>query len=518
MTADCVSGEAVLNTGHVVPPPGLPYRELFLHLAEHSPDAVFTKDLQGRYTFINSAGACFLGHPVEEILGHKDDELVPPGEAEATMEFDRQVLLAGRVLHSEMSERMAGSQREWFSTKGVLRSEDGQVVGLFGIARDLSTQLRGEEARRRNEALFRLAVGGSFDAFFILRGETEGMRVLHLNTHAESLLGCRAREAEGHFLSEFPHAAFIATPAACEAFWRTGKPQTEEVLQDMHGSGRRWFRLELRAVGDCLAVTVRDITEQRESEARLRLNERMAAIGMLAAGVAHEINNPLAFVSSNLGFIQTELRQLEQPEDVRRDLLEAVAEAREGAERMRLIVQSLQSLSRGDPVSSHPLDLHEVLETSLHLVRGKVCSRAQLVRDYGELPQVQGNAVQLAQVFVNLLVNAAQAMPQGGGEIRLKTRVQDGSHVVVEVRDTGCGIPPENLERIFEPFFTTKPAGEGTGLGLPISHEIIRALGGELSVESSLGEGTTFRVLLRTAADPFTEAPEPTSARQPLLS
>jgi two-component system, NtrC family, sensor kinase len=148
-----VSGEAVserargpgpaLNTGNALPPPGLPYRELFLHLAEHSPDAVFTKDLQGRYTFINSAGACFLGHEVEEILGHKDDELVSPEEAETPMEFDRQVLLAGRVLHSEMSERMAGAQREWFSTKGILRSEAGQVIGLFGIARDLSTQLRG---------------------------------------------------------------------------------------------------------------------------------------------------------------------------------------------------------------------------------------------------------------------------------------------------------------------------------------------------------------------------------------
>jgi two-component system, NtrC family, sensor kinase len=277
------------------------------------------------------------------------------------------------------------------------------------------------------------------------------------------------------------------------------------VLQELPGTGRRWFRRELRAVGDCLAVTVRDVTEQRESETRLRLNERMASIGMLAAGVAHEINNPLAFVSSNLGFIQNELRQLEQPEDVRSDLLEAVAEAREGAERMRLIVKSLQSLSRGDPVSFQPLELHEVLETSIHLVQGKVCSRARLVRDHGELPQVQGNAVQLAQVFVNLLVNAAQAMLQTGGEIRLKTRVQDGSHAVVEVRDTGCGIPPENLERIFEPFFTTKPAGEDTGLGLPISHEIIRALGGELSVESTVGEGTTVRILLPTAADSFTE-------------
>jgi signal transduction histidine kinase len=233
---------------------------------------------------------------------------------------------------------------------------------------------------------------------------------------------------------------------------------------------------------------------------------------MLAAGVAHEINNPLAYVSSNLGYIQSELRRPEPLEELRSELLEAVTEAREGAERMRLIVQSLQSLSRGEPVSAHPLALHEVLETSIHLVQDKVRSRARLVRDYGELPQVRGNAVQLAQVFVNLLVNAAQAMPPGGGEIRLTTRVLDGTWAVVEVRDTGCGISAENLERIFEPFFTTKPAGEGTGLGLPISHGIIRALGGELSVESTVGEGTTFRVLLPTVAEHSAQAPWPETA------
>jgi two-component system NtrC family sensor kinase len=488
-------------------PPDLPYQEIFLNIAEQLPDAVFTKDLQGRYTFINSAGARYLGRSVEEVLGLKDDELAPVAEAQSTMEFDRQVLLAGRTLHSEMSERMAGVQREWLSTKGVLRGRDGQVVGLFGIARDLSALRRGEEARNRNEALFRLAAGSSFDAFFILRGEPEGLRLLHLNAHAASLLGCPAREAEGHLLSDFPHAAFIAPPASCEELWRTGRPQDEEVARELPGSERRWYRRQLSAVGDCLAVTVRDITEQRESEARLRLNERLAAIGMLAAGVAHEINNPLAFVSGNLGFIQDELRRQELPEEARHELLEAIIEAREGADRMRLIVQSLQTLSRGDPVSCHPLELHEVMESALHLVWGKVKGRARLVRDYGALPQVRGNAVQLAQVFVNLLVNAAQAMPPSGGEIRLVTRIHDGSRVVVEVRDTGCGIPAENLDRIFEPFFTTKPAGEGTGLGLSISHGILRALGGELSVESTVGEGTTFRLLLPIAAEHLMEAP-----------
>jgi signal transduction histidine kinase len=227
----------------------------------------------------------------------------------------------------------------------------------------------------------------------------------------------------------------------------------------------------------------------------------MAAIGMLAAGVAHEINNPLAFVSSNLCYIEKELRRLKLPPSDLGEMMEAITDAREGADRMRDIVQSLRALARGDSISTHPMDLHEVLENSVHLIWGRLRSKGMLARDYGELPQVMGNSVQLSQVFVNLLINAVQALPDRGGEIRLVTRLHNASQVLVEVRDTGCGIPAEHLDRIFEPFFTTKPVGEGTGLGLSISHDIIRGLGGELTVSSVVGQGTTFRVLLPVARE-----------------
>jgi two-component system, NtrC family, sensor kinase len=185
-------------------------------------------------------------------------------------------------------------------------------------------------------------------------------------------------------------------------------------------------------------------------------------------------------------------------------------EAREGTERMRLIVESLRALSRGEQTTTHPLDLHEVLENSVHLAWGRLRSRGRLVRDYGELPQVLGNSVQLAQVFTNLLINAAHALPRSGGEIRLVTRMQGSSQAVVEVHDNGCGIPAENLERIFEPFFTTKPVGEGTGLGLSISHDILRGLGGSMSVESVVGEGSTFRVFLPVVDEAHDEGDEDT--------
>ncbi|WP_224242755.1 PAS domain-containing sensor histidine kinase [Hyalangium gracile] len=480
----------------------LPYRDLFLALAEELPDAIFTKDLQGRYTYINSAGARFLGRPAEEILGRRDCELLGLEEARNSQEFDRQTLLAGRTLHAEMSEWLAGVQREWLSTKGVLRRADGQVTGLFGICRDVSDHRRSEAARSQSEALFRAASSNSFDAFFIVRADSEGLRLLHVNTHAEALLGCAARQAEGHLLSDFPQAAFIAPPPLCQEVWRTGKPHDEELKQVLPRHGRRWFRRQLSAVGECMAVMVRDITEHRENELRLRLNERMAAVGMLAAGVAHEINNPLAFVLSNLHYIEKELRRLKLAQSDLGEMMEAITDAREGAERMRGIVQSLRSLARGDSVNTQPMDLHEVLDNSVQLAWGRLRSRGNVVRDYAELPQVLANSVQLSQVFVNLLVNAAQALPEsGGGEIRVVTRQHSDSMVRVEVHDTGCGIPVENLERIFEPFFTTKPVGEGTGLGLSISHDIVRGLGGELTVNSTPGVGTTFRLLLPVAPE-----------------
>jgi two-component system NtrC family sensor kinase len=479
----------------------LPFRELFFSVAEHLPDAVFTKDLQGRYTFINAAGARYVGLPPEKIIGCKDSDLMPPEAAQNSLEFDRQTLLAGRTLHAEMTEKMAGVQREWRSTKGVIRRADGQVVGLFGISRDVSAHRRTEEERTQSEALFRTAARSSFDAFFVFRGEPEGLRLMMLNSHAEALLGCEARKAEGRLLSEFPYVGFIAPTQLCQEVWRTGKAHDEELRQTLPRQGDRWFRRQINAVGDCVAVMVRDITVQRENEVRLRLNERMAAIGMLAAGVAHEINNPLAFVSSNLCYIEKELRRLKQAPVDMGEMMEAITDARDGAERMRVIVQSLKTLARGDSITTHPMDVHEVLENSIHLCWGRVRTRGQIERDYAELPQVMGNSVQLSQVFVNLLVNAAQALPESGGEIRVVTRMHGSTRVRVEVHDTGCGIPPENLERIFEPFFTTKPVGEGTGLGLSTSHDIIRGLGGELTVSSKLGEGSIFRVLLPVAPE-----------------
>jgi two-component system, NtrC family, sensor kinase len=227
------------------------------------------------------------------------------------------------------------------------------------------------------------------------------------------------------------------------------------------------------------------------------------AMGTLAAGVAHEINNPLTFVISNLSFLANELRTLsgELPVGRLAETEEVLREAAMGANKVRQIVADLKTFSRADDDVPTAVNLQNVIESAITIARAELRARARVVRDYVDVPPVEGSEGRLGQVFLNLLINAAQAIPPGQPdhhEIRIKLRVVQG-HVIVEVRDTGAGIPPEMRSRIFDPFFTTKPVGEGTGLGLFVCQGIITRFGGEISVESEPGQGTTFRILFPTA-------------------
>ncbi|HLM75125.1 MAG TPA: ATP-binding protein, partial [Polyangiaceae bacterium] len=221
---------------------------------------------------------------------------------------------------------------------------------------------------------------------------------------------------------------------------------------------------------------VQDITDRRLAEARLFVADRMASLGTMAAGVAHEINNPLSYVMANVSHVLTELgRRAADAPDAYRDALEALDEALEGVERIRRIVADLKTFSRPDDDGAVTLDVRRVLDSCANMAQNEIKHRAKLVKEYAVTPPVRGSDARLGQVFLNLLVNAAQAIPMGHAsenEIRLKTRVREGGRVVIEVTDTGPGIPPEVLPKIFDPFFTTKPVGEGTGLGLSICHAI----------------------------------------------
>jgi signal transduction histidine kinase len=220
--------------------------------------------------------------------------------------------------------------------------------------------------------------------------------------------------------------------------------------------------------------------------------------------VAHEINNPLAFMLSNVRFALEELRTLSpepgsQLQEQLREIEEALEESLVGGHRVSDIVRDLKTFSRGDDGERGPVNVHAVLDLCANIARNQLRHRAKLVKDYGELPPLRATESRLGQLFLNLIINAAQAIPEGGdvnaNEVRITTRQED-TWVVVAIKDTGVGIPPENLHRLFDPFFTTKPVGVGTGLGLSICHGIVSGLGGRITVESEPGRGTTFRVFL----------------------
>ena len=267
--------------------------------------------------------------------------------------------------------------------------------------------------------------------------------------------------------------------------------------------------------------------EMEQLQAQVLQAEKMASLGQMAAGVAHELNNPAGFIYSNIDLLKGYVERIKNylsdydklvlpPEAAARisaikkeidyhnifaDLDSILSDCYTGAERIRDVVQNLRLFSSLDEATVKRMDLNEGIESTIRLLSGYYKSgRINLVRDYGEVPQVDCYAAQLNQVWMNLLVNAAQAIGDAAGEVRIATSCEERT-VMVSVSDTGPGISPEELTRIFDPFFTTKPIGEGTGLGLSISHGIVQRHGGKIEVASTAGKGTTFTVSLPVDAD-----------------
>ena len=247
------------------------------------------------------------------------------------------------------------------------------------------------------------------------------------------------------------------------------------------------------------------VRRHRQLQARLALADRLTAIGTLTAGIAHEINNPLAYVLLNVTFVGDSLGKLLAPgmsEDeaslraTHATLASAVDRAKFGVERIAAIVRGLKMFSRPEDELHGPVDVRAVIDTTIPLIDGALRGRARLIKEYEEVPPVDANEARLGQVFLNLLLNAVQSVDQEASlVVRVVVRHRAPS-VVVEVHDTGPGIPDDVRPHVFEPFFTTKPVGVGTGLGLSICHGIVRSLGGEIAFESEIGKGTMFRVTL----------------------
>ncbi|MEO6600975.1 MAG: ATP-binding protein, partial [Polyangiaceae bacterium] len=362
----------------------------------------------------------------------------------------------------------------------------------------------------------------TFDGFF-----------KRVNPSWTKALGWSAEELMARPVIEFVHPEDRAATLAGREGLKVNEPLIGLNNRYLCKDGTyRW--LEWRSVGQTEREVVygvaRDVTLQREAERVLQeakelqermqrqmiLADRLASVGMLAAGVAHEINNPLAYVVANLDLLQEEigeaLRTVALPALV--EWTEVVREAREGSDRIRKIVRGLKTLSRAEEEHRSVVELRPVLELAVNMAFNEIRHRARLVKDYGETPLVEVDDARLGQVFINLIVNAAQAIPEGdseANEIRIVTFTDPLGRAVVEVLDTGAGIPASLLGRVFDPFFTTKPIGVGTGLGLSICHSIVTSMGGEITASNREDRGARLRVVLSPATARL-EAPAISSA------
>ena len=378
----------------------------------------------------------------------------------------------------------------------------GKADHLHAVQESLARQKAGtERSLARHKALVeaipdtlgRLDREGRFVELHASRSEV-------LPDRADTLLGRDVRSLVP------PDVADAMTATIARAF-TSGKIEVIEYAVP-YADGEHIFESRVRRVADDeLVVIRRDVTPVRKMLERLHHTERLASLGTMSAGIAHEINNPLAYVLSNLEYA---LESVERGKIEPDALAEALRDAAQGAGRVRDIVASLRMFSKPAIEQPHLVEVREAVTTSVAMVRNQIDVRARLELSLGK-GTVRAEPTRLSQVVLNLLTNAVQAIPEHAPEgqvVSVRTYVE-GPHVVLEVSDTGAGIPPEVEPHIFEPFFTTKGVGGGMGLGLSVTHGIVSALGGEIRVSSERGKGTTFRVLLPLARE---EATAPTSS------
>lgn len=353
--------------------------------------------------------------------------------------------------------------------------------------------------------------------------------ITFMNPAAEALTGWSADEAQGKAFSEVvqlvdEHSRQPISDPASEAMERGGVIRVGGALTSREGLGKLVADSAAPVLDDAgtllgAVVVLQDVSDRRRLQRQVELADRLASLGTLAAGVAHEVNNPLAAVMTNVQVVLNELDRRRAtpawtPAD--QDLRDGLDEALQGAMRIKHIVADMMAFARPTQGSAAGTELRPVVEWALRMVSHELSPRSRVVTEVGEGLLLAADETRLGQVLINLLMNAAHAITEGRpdeNEVRV-TASKRGAEVVLEVGDTGSGMSPEVLSHVFDPFFTTKDVGRGMGLGLAICHGIVQAWGGTIIAESTLGQGTTFRMTLPVATTAATPAVAVASAQK----
>ena len=462
------------------------------------------EDGLARNIYISECAADIVGWPVAELM---------------RSDLFGHVLPEDRAWLAERMAKRAGGEVGQASYELTVVRHDGRRVpiavttsdAMLGDRRavvtfvvDATARRATEDAHQRAEARFRELIEKAPEPIGIF----VGAQIVYANAAFVTALGYRV--AEDLYLvplSELVDANEVGLmQARMRLLMDGGRPAAPHVYHVRRYDGSTLL-LEISSVPfeyegrPSILAMGRDVTERRMLEARLIQADRLAALGTLAAGVAHEINNPLAYVILNLDWIARKLSEGRPPQHSMEGLAEMLHEARGGAERVATIVRELRSFSRADDETRRGVDLARVVTSAIKLAAHEIRPRARIATSFESIRPVWANEGRLEQVVLNLLLNAAQALPEASAstnEIRVYIRPNADQSAVLEVADNGEGIPPEVLPRSFDPFFTTQPPGVGPGRGLSICHGIVASLGGQITVHSVPGDGTTFHVVLPT--------------------
>ena len=518
------------------------------HFLETISDGVLSIDASGILTEINQAGAEMLGHhKPEDIIGQSAASFWNSPEERNTFIaiLKREKKLTS---HRICLKRKDGEELELEVTGRIREDVTGSFLGIDGILRDVTDRVRAEnEFKKKHDELNRL-----FRLVEKIKKEWEATMdcvadIIVLTDTEGKIKRCNRtlKEFAGKPYEEILNRDLITL--LCEHGFAADRISGQDI-EIYYRPSDRWFILhsdpfkeqesisgnviiihditELKNAGRELSLKNQELEKAydllKDSQAKILHQEKMASIGQLAAGVAHEINNPVGFINSNLGtlqkyvgrlreFIETQETVIASIQDGQKeqeglktkrkqlkidhilpDIEELIIESMDGTDRVKKIVLDLRNFAHTDEATSAIANINACLESTINIIWNELKYKVKLKKEYGDIPQIVCNVSQLNQVFMNLLINSAQAI-DNKGEITVKTWFDNGI-ILVSISDTGKGIAADMINRIFDPFFTTKKVGEGTGLGLSIVYDIVKKHKGEIEVESEVGKGTIFTV------------------------